>query len=65
MTTEARALDDVIDDGWEEITKPYSVPALVAALLEDHEASEIPESRRRLAACELPRAEARVVGVQR
>lgn len=34
MSTESRELDDVIDDGWEEVTKPYSVPAFVAALLE-------------------------------
>lgn len=55
-----RTLDDVIDDGWEDVTKPYSVPALVAALLEDHEASEIPESRRQIAARDMPVAPSRV-----
>lgn len=34
MSTESWELDDVIDDGWEDVTKPYSVPAFVAALLE-------------------------------
>jgi len=61
-----RTLDDVIDDGWEEITKPYSVPALVAALLEEaDEASKVPESRRQLAACERWSAAHDVERVQR
>ena len=60
MMTTTRTLDDVIDDGWEEITKPYSVPALVAALLEDHDASEVPESRVQAAARDVPVAPCRI-----
>lgn len=60
MMATTRTLDDVIDDGWEEITKPYSVPALVAALLEEHEASEVPESGIQVAARDVPVAACRI-----